>query len=632
MGHYPSVTGSTKAADPMRKTSFAARSALTSALAVAAWAAGPVAWAQSAPSAAPAAEADAGPPPENSRLDAPLFYQLLKGELELKRGEAGNAYELILDAARRTRDESLYRRALDIALQSRALEQAYAATRNWRAALPQSQEALRFQVQLLLALGRGAEVGEPLRTLLTLTPADERPGLIAALPRFLQRSADPKQMATLVAEAVKPYAEAVETRVPVRVALGRAWLQAAEPDKALALASEAHALEPAAPGPALLALELMSGTPQAEALLKHYLQQPSAPTPVRLAYVRALTSTQRYAEAAVQLDIATREQPSDAPPFLTLGVLHLELKHPKEAEAALLRYVQLASTSASAPSPSAPGAASRDGDDDDEDDELRPDRGLIQAHLALAQVAEMRGDFKASESWLAKVDDPQRALEVQTRRAVLLARQGKLAQARELIRKVPERKPEDARAKLLGEVSVLREVKRWKEAFDLLAAANADSRYPDDGDLLYEQAMLAEKLNRMDEMERLLQRVITLKAESPHAYNALGYSLADRGQRLPEARKLIQRALELAPGDPFITDSLGWVEFRMGNGAEAIRLLRQAYTARPDVEIAAHLGEVLWAGGQKDEARRVWREALARDAANEVLRETLSRLRAGAEP
>ena len=138
--------------------------------------------------------------------------------------------------------------------------------------------------------------------------------------------------------------------------------------------------------------------------------------------------------------------------------------------------------------------------------------------------------------------------------------------------------------------------------------------------------MMAEKLNRLDEMERLLRRVIALRPDSQHAYNALGYSLADRGLRLEEARTLIRRALELAPGDPFITDSLGWVEFRLGNTAEALRLLRKAYAARPDTEIAAHLGEVLWAGGQREEAVRVWREGRQRDAANDVLRETLSRL------
>jgi tetratricopeptide (TPR) repeat protein len=208
----------------------------------------------------------------------------------------------------------------------------------------------------------------------------------------------------------------------------------------------------------------------------------------------------------------------------------------------------------------------------------------------------------------------------------MLARQGKVDQARELIRHAPERTTEDARAKLVAELGVLREVRRWREAYDVLAGAV--KRFPDDSDLLYEQAMMAEKLDQMADMERLLRRVIELKPDNAHAYNALGYSLADRKQRLPEAKKLIQRALELSPGDPFITDSLGWVEFQLGNREEALRHLRTAYAARPDAEIGAHLGEVLWALGHKDEARRVWREARSKDAGNEVLRETLARLRA----
>ena len=148
-------------------------------------------------------------------------------------------------------------------------------------------------------------------------------------------------------------------------------------------------------------------------------------------------------------------------------------------------------------------------------------------------------------------------------------------------------------------------------------------------DLLYEQAMVAEKLDRLDDMERLLRRVIAIKPDHGHAHNALGYSLADRGLRLPEARDLVQRALELMPGDPFITDSLGWVEFRLGRLEEAERLLRQAWASRPDTEIGAHLGEVLWAHGKQDDARRIWRQAQDRDGGNEVLRETLARLQVG---
>ena len=196
-----------------------------------------------------------------------------------------------------------------------------------------------------------------------------------------------------------------------------------------------------------------------------------------------------------------------------------------------------------------------------------------------------------------------------------------------MIQAVPERTGDDARGKLVAEAQLLRDVKQWRDAAEVLATASA--RFPDDTDLVYEQAMVEEKLDRLADMERLLRRVIALKPDHPHAHNALGYSLADRGLRLPEARALIQRALELSPGDPFITDSLGWVEFRLGNRDEAARLLRQAYAARPDTEIAAHLGEVLWAMGQRDEARKVWQDARGRDTGNEVLRETLARLKVG---
>jgi tetratricopeptide (TPR) repeat protein len=558
----------------------------------------------------------------NSNMDDRLLYQLLVAELALTQGDPGTAYDWILDAARRTKDEQLFRRATDIALQSRAGEQALAATRAWRTARPESLDALRMQMQIFLALGRAEALPEPLRALLTQTPAAERNGLIAALPRFLQRANSPIQIATLMEEALKPYRDAPDTRLTARVALGRAWMQAGDGERALTLARDAQSLEPKAPGPALLALELMATRPAAETLVQDYLARPGAEPALRQAYVRALTGVQRYADAIKELETAVRQQPDAAPPYLSLGALHIELKHYKEGEAALQKYLQLLPTSA---------AAAPDSDDDDDakaeaDAQDSNASGQVQAWLMLAQAAEQRGDFKAAESWLAKVDDPTRALDVQTRRAAILARQGKLAQARELIRATPERKPEDARAKLLAEATVLRENKRWKDAYDVLAGAN--QRFKEDADLLYEQAMLADKLDRHADMESLLKRVITLKPDSPHAHNALGYSLADRNQRLPEARQLITRALELSPGDPFITDSLAWVEFRLGQRDEALRLLRQAYAARPDAEIAAHLGEVLWVSGQKDEARRIWREGKTRDASNDVLRETLSRLRA----
>ncbi len=619
----------TRSVHPARSTGPAARrNVVAAAVALAAW----VSFAASAQTPGdaaqpPAAAADAPAAAANSPLDAPLFYQLLIGELELRGGENGTAYAVILDAARRTRDEALFRRAVDIALAARSGDQALAASRAWRTTRPESADALRTQLQILVAMGKVADTVEPARALIQATPPAERGSAIAALPRFFGRSGEPKAVAALIEEIVRPHMQAEATRVPARVALGRAWLAAGDNERALALVREANGLEPAAPGPVLLALEMMRTQPEADRIVAAHMARPDVEPPMRLAYVRALSDSQRYAEAVTQLQQAVRQQPDYAPAYLTLGALQLELRNTRDAEAAIGRYVELVQGAGARP-PGPLGAASADEDDDGEEGgpmQASPERGLVQAWLMLAQAAEQRGDFAAAEGFLKRIEDPRRALEVQTRRASILARQGKVAEAREMIRQAPERGTEDGRAKLVAEVGVLREVKRWREAYDVLAGALR--RAPDDSDLLYEQAMMAEKLERLDEMEQLLKRVIELKPGNAHAHNALGYSLADRRLRLPEARALIRRALELAPGDPFITDSLGWVEFRMGNGEEAARLLESAWKARPDAEIGAHLGEVLWSIGRKDDARRIWRESRGKDATNEVLRETLTRLR-----
>ena len=570
----------------------------------------PAAWAQ---------RAEAKPAVANSALDSQLFYQLLIGEIELRSGELGEAYQIILDAARRNKDEQLFLRATEVALQGRAGDQALAAVKAWRQALPESTEALRFQVQLLVQLNRTPETYEPLQLLIKLTPEAQRAGLIGALPRFYARSTDRALAAALIEQVLQPYLDAPDTRTAARVSAGRGWLIALDGAKALGFAQRAHAQDPLSEGPAALALEMLPGTPAADTVVQSHLAAKPDSNAVRLLYVRSLLGSQRYADATAQLETLTRRAPQLAQAWLTLGALHLQLREPAPAIAALQKYIDLVQAGEPAPDATATAALT------DDDAPASKEDALIRGWLLLSQAADLQGDFKGAEAWLAKIDNPQRALEVQTRRASLLAREGKVAQARELIRRVPEREPGDARAKVLAEAQILRDARQWADASTLLEQASL--KFPDDVDLIYEQSMMFEKLNRLTDMERLLRRVIELKPDHQHAYNALGYSLAERNVRLPEARTLIQKALELSPGEPSITDSLGWVEYRLGNRDEAIRLLRDAYRGQPDAEIAAHLGEVLWVSGKLDEARRVWREARTRDAKNEVLRETLARLR-----
>jgi tetratricopeptide (TPR) repeat protein len=559
------------------------------------------------PAQAQASPAASAPAVQNSELDAPLFYQLLVGEMELRAGQPGVAFQVLLDAARRTGDSELYRRVVNIALQARAGDQALIAARAWRDAVPASVEAHQTILQLLAALNRPGEAAGPLRGLLNLTPEAQRSGVLASLPRLFQRSPEPRKVYSSLEPVLEAASQQSATRLMALLVQARLALSADEADKALAQTRAAAKDFPAADEVLLMALDLMPQRPEVESLITARLQQQPDLHALRVAYGRTLAGMQRAADAAREFRIVTQAAPDNAMAWYALGALELDLQHPEAAEKALLTFLN-----------------KLDGTPPEDAETLKNSRQ--QAWLLLAQVAEMRGDLRAAEGWLAKVDAPQRRLEVTYRRASLMARQGQLAKGRALLQALPGESDDEVRARLLAEAQLLREVRQWEPALTVLEQAG--QRFPEDANIVYEQAMMAEKLGRLEQMETLLRKVMVLKPEHYHAYNALGYSLAERNLRLEEARSLIAKALQYAPSEPFIVDSLGWVEFRLGNHQEALRLLRQAYGSRPDAEIAAHLGEVLWVVGEREEALKVWNEGARRDPKNEALRETRQRLKA----
>lgn len=548
----------------------------------------------------------------NSSMDADLFYQLLLGELNAISslgGSVGTSYQLMLDAARKTNDASLYQRAVEMAIAARAGEPALVAARAWKSAQPQSRDANLQVLQVLLALNRQSETAEPLRTQIQLTPAADRSAAITAIPRLYARATDKKAAATLVEQALADFLAQAATASASWTAVGRTRLAAADAAGAADAAARSQTADAKAIGPALLALELMDPKqPNAEPIVRKYLENAEAIPEVRLGYVRALMDAQRMSEASLQVQRLTREKSDMAEAWALQGSLELQDNQIDKADASFKKYIELAT----------PQLNSEE-----------KQRGLTQAYLSLAQIAEKRKDFSLAEGWLAKIDSPQALVSTQNRRASMLAKQGKMAEARDLIRKLPERQgaegAADRRQKLLSEVQLLQTNKDYQAAYELLQIAN--ERTPPDHELIYQQATAAEKLKRYGEMERLMRRAIEVKPDYAYAYNALGYSFAERNVRLAEAKTLLQKAMELAPGDPAITDSLGWAEFRLGNTKEAIVLLEKAYKAFPNAEIGAHLGEALWTSGQRDKAVVIFKECMLLDKEDEVLVETLKRLR-----
>jgi predicted Zn-dependent protease len=505
---------------------------------------------------------------ENSAMTGELLYEILLGEMNLRQGEPAAGFALLLDAARKSNDVVLYDRAVEIALQARSGDGALMAARAWSQAWPQDRKANNQVLQILLAVNQVAESLEPLKKEIALAPDAERDTVINLIPRHFARVTDKKRATAVVQQALEPYLTKNNTTSAIAwTSLGRMRLGNDDIAGALEAAKKGLAADTKVQGPVLLAMELMSKKiTEAEPLVQQGLRKQDG-TEMVMSYVRVLIELERYKEATEQLQAITRKDPKLADAWLVLGSLQFEQGQDKEAEASLARYVSLASK--------APTDTST--------------RGLNQA---------------------------------QTRRAALLARQGKMGEARELIHQIPASNADEQRSRVLAEVQLLREHRQWQAAFDLLTANSGD-----DIDLVYEQAMLAEKLNQLDDMEKLLRRVIAQNPSYYNAYNALGFSLADRNIRLPEAKQLIVKALTFAPNDPFITDSLGWVEFRMGNLGAALSYLQKAYKDRADAEIAAHLGEVLWKMKRQDEALKVWREGLNTAPNNETLQETLQRLK-----
>ncbi len=556
-----------------------------------------------------AGQVAAPPSVSSSEMNGELFYQLLLGELQLQQNDPGSAYSLVLDAANRTGRVELYRRAVEIAMQGRAGNAALSAARNWSQAHPNSDEPYRYELQILLALNRPGEVSQALRQLIRLASPERRADVIAAIPQTLARTPDRPAALQAAQEALRPYFEDTAVAGAAHAALGRMQLTQDDPNSALKSAQEGLRRQPASAAAAMLAVELAErDQPGAAALVQSYLQatleqaNQHGRRSVQLAYSRVLIDQRRHTEAELELSQLIARHPDLAEPWLLQGILRVQQRQAAAAEAALQRYLEL---SRELPA-----------------DEAR--RGQTQAFLQLAQLAEQRRDFAAANAWLDRIEDNDTLMAALVRRATVLARQGQIDKARALIRQQPGRTDAEVRRRLMVEAQMLRDIGRHDLEFEVFG--EAAERFANDAELAYEHAMAAEKAGRLDEMERLMRQLIARHPDFHHAYNALGYSFADRNVRLAEAEALIRQALAAAPNDPFILDSLGWVAFRQGNHAEALRILQDAYQRRPDAEIAAHLGEVHWVLNQRTQALAVWREGLLLNPENETLLNTLRRL------
>jgi tetratricopeptide (TPR) repeat protein len=522
-------------------------------------------------------------------LSQAILFKLLLADIALQRGQNNVAVQSYLELARETRDPRIAQRATEVAWNARFIGVAIEAAGIWLTADPESQQARQVLAALLVNQSRLADAQPHLEKSLAADKANVGQSFLQ-LNALLARHPDKAAVLTLTQNLAKPYMNVPEARL----AIAQAAAGAGQPALAASEAREALRLRPDWEQAALFYGSLLQKKSNAEAaaFFSDFLKRHPRAMDVRLNYARLLVSEKKYPEARAEFQALLKEFPDNPDVTLAVGLLSLQLNDFDAAETQLLHALETGYKDADA------------------------------VRFYLGQTNEERKRYDEALRWYASVTGGEQFVPSRARYAAVLVKQGRMADARSYLQGAGRTPPERLQF-ILVESQLLRDANDFRGAYELLG--NAVAANPESPELLYDYAMMAEKIDRVDVMETSLRKVIQLRPDYAHAYNALGYSLADRNQRLQESYSLIEQGLKLAPEDPFILDSMGWVLYRLNQNDAALTFLKRAFEIRSDAEIAAHYGEVLWVTGQHDEARKVWGGALKESPANELLLATVKK-------
>ena len=529
--------------------------------------------------------------PTITSANAEFVYKYLLGEVALQRGEATLGSQLFLDLAKQTRDARLAERAARAAVFANQPGLALQASTLWAELDPSSQEAQQASSQLLIASGNLKEAKPHMQKL--LAQEDKRANGFLYLNALLANQKDKVEVLTTINELAAPYPKLPEAHL----AVAQAALIANKPDVAKKELDTANKLRPGWELAAQMQGQmLLKESPEkAIAYFQGFLKQYPKSDDVRMSYAKTLVSQKRFDEAKPEFVKLVESSKGSPETSAVAGLLSLESNDYAMAD----KYFQQSISS---------------GFKDPE-----------QLYGYLGRSAERQKDDAKALGWYNKIQPGEHYLEGRLSAANVVARTKNVDAAIKMLDEVDDLTPEQQILVIQNEASLLSQAKRNQESFDMLE--KAAHTWPASAEITYDHAMAAERVGKYDIMETELRKLIKGKPEFAAAYNALGYSLADRNVKLPEAQSLLETAVKLAPDDHYMLDSLGWVHYRLGNLDKAAEFLKKAYAAQADPEIAAHLGEVLWKQGKLEEAKKLWASALKEFPENDVLLATAKKFK-----
>ena len=535
-------------------------------------------------------------------LTSNIVFRILAAEISAQRSAFIPAGKTMLDLAKEVGDVRLARRALEFYLAGGNLAGALESSRLWLRFEPDDAEALSTEMTLSAASGQTSGLTTALRK--KIDEARDKTAAIGQAMAILGRVPD-KRAGLAILISVLQESQARDT-LPAHIAISDLARAAGDAPRALSAAKAALNVAPRSEDAAMRVFEYGLAVDAQQAFRDAQGFAAAHPKARRLRLLLATQWAERreFDSAMAELVAMAKLDPEDIDLVFMQGQIAYRAKRLPEARNLLEQYVSRQSQRQS--------GASDEGS------------GLVDAYQLLSRIAQDQGFFDDAVRLLDNIQEPSARHNARVRQAAIRAQQGRVDDALALLDTSDPQSLEEEVLTASAGAQMLREAKRPLEAIKRLEAAN--ERMPDTVEIKYELAMMYERNERLNDTERLLREVIALDPGHAHSYNALGYSLADRNQRLPEALKLITRALEIAPNDPFIMDSMGWIKFRLGDYVTAAQYLEKAYRVRPEADIAAHLGEALWMLGQRDAAIEIWKKALAKEADNATLQETIKRL------
>lgn len=523
-----------------------------------------------------------------------VVFQVLLGELALKRGDVELASQAYADLAARTRDPVVMQRAIEVAGAARRFDLGVTVARLWLETEPQSQKAQQLYVSMMIVANR-LEEAEPV--LIDLLAADKAslPANLLSLNRMFALNPDKLAALRTVEKVSREFSDLPEAHYAIALAASAANFS----DKAMSEVRTALALRPEWELPAFLGGQVLvreERVDEAIAFLKSFLNENPRALDVRLLLAKTLVAERRTAEVREQMQALLAAGKDNVDVAYVVAILALQTGDVAVAETQFKRVV------------------------------ASDNQNVSVARYFLGQIAEGKGDADSALADYLAVESGSQYLTARVRAASLLAKKGKLEEARRVFAESATSSQEESDQLLIAESTLLRTAGQSHAAFAILEAALATQ--PNQPDFLYESALLAEQLGRYELMETRLRKLISLNldnARMAQAYNALGYSFSERSIRLDEAQTLIEKALTISGEDGYILDSMGWVLFRRGDLKKAREYLERAYAQKEDPEIAAHLGEVLWQQGEQEAARKLWNLAREQHPSNEVLKKTVER-------